>query len=98
MITLQPFATAREHILALWSPSAQLCRSSLGVHVSDLSILLHGILLTNIQPDGFQPTLSRLLEWLQIEEVEDRDWMIMAVMNIGSVLSAVVRQLSRSAV
>jgi protein SMG6 len=67
--------------------------------VSDLFILLHGMLFTNIQLDGFQSTLSRLLERLQIEEVEERDWMMMAVVNIGSVLeygrpTAVLKQIS----
>jgi protein SMG6 len=99
MTTLQPFTTARESILALWSPSAQLRRSSPEAHVSDLFILLHGMLFTNIQLDGFRPTLSRLLERLQIEEVEERDWMMMAVVNIGSILeygrpTAVLKQIS----
>ena len=99
MTTLQPFTTARESILALWSPSAQLRRSSPEAHVSDLFILLHGMLFTNIQLDDFQPTLSRLLERLQIEEVKERDWMMMAVVNIGSVLeygrpTATLKQIS----
>ena len=99
MTTLQPFTTARESILALWSPSAQLRRSSPEAHVSDLFILLHGMLFTNIQLDGFQSALSRLLERLQIEEVEERDWMMMAVVNIGSILeygrpTAVLKQIS----
>jgi protein SMG6 len=99
MTTLQPFTTARESILALWSPSAQLRRSSPEAHVSDLFILLHGMLFTNIQLDDFQSTLSRLLERLQIEEIEERDWMMMAVVNIGSVLeygrpTAVLKQIS----
>ena len=99
MTTLQPFTTARESILALWSPSAQLRRSSPEAHVSDLFVLLHGMLFTNIQLDDFQSTLSRLLERLQIEEVEERDWMMMAVVNIGSILeygrpTAVLKQIS----
>lgn len=99
MTTLQPFTTARESILALWSPSAQLRRSSPEAHVSDLFILLHGMLFTNIQRDDFQSTLSRLLERLQIEEIEERDWMMMAVVNIGSILeygrpTAVLKQIS----
>ena len=99
MTTLQPFTTARESVLALWSPSAQLRRSSPEAHVSDLFILLHGMLFTNIQLDDFQPTLSRFLERLQIQELEERDWMMMAVVNIGSVLeygrpTAVLKQVS----
>ena len=99
MTTLQPFPTARESVLALWSPSAQLRRSAPEAHVSDLFILLQGMLFTNIQLDDFQSTLSRLLERLQIEEIEERDWMMMAVVNIGSILeygrpSAVFKQIS----
>ena len=86
MTTVQPFTTARGSILALWTPSAQLRRSSPEAHVSDLFILLHGMLFTKIQLEGFHPTLSRLLDRLQIEEIEERDWMMMAVINIGSVL------------
>ena len=86
MTTVQPFTAARESILALWVPSDQLRRSSPEAHVSDLFILLHGMLFTKIQLDDFQLMLSRLLERLQIEEIEERDWMMMAVINIGSVL------------
>ena len=44
------------------------------------------MLFTEIQLDDFQSTLSRLLELLQLEEIEERDWMMMAVINIGSIL------------
>jgi len=99
MTTVQPFTTAQESVLALWAPSDQLRRSSPEAHASDLFILLHGMLFTKIQLDDFQSTLSRLLERLQIEEIEERDWMMMAVINIGSVLeychpTAVLKQIS----
>ena len=99
MTTLQPFTTAQESILALWTPSAQLRRSSPEARVSDLFILLHGVLFTKVQLDDFQSTISRLLERLQIEEIEERDWMMMAVINIGSILeygrpTAVLKEIS----
>lgn len=57
------------------------------------------MLFTHIQLDDFQSTLSRLLERFQIEEVEERDWMMMAVVNIGSILeygrsTAMLKQIS----
>ena len=86
MTTLRPFVTARESVLTLWPPSAQLRRSSSEAHVLDLFILLHGMIFADIQLDDFQCTLSRLLEHLQTEVIEERDWMMMAVVNIGSIL------------
>jgi protein SMG6 len=84
MTTTHPFDTSRESILALWSPAAQTRRSLPESQVSDLFVLLHGMLFTNIQLDDFQPTLSRFLERLQIEGVEERDWIMMGIINIAS--------------
>jgi hypothetical protein len=42
-------------------------RSVPDAKISDLFILLHGMLFTNIQLDDFQPTLARFIERLEIE-------------------------------
>jgi hypothetical protein len=44
------------------------------------------MLFTNIQLDDFSATLSRLLERLSIEEPEEREWTMMATVNVGALL------------
>jgi hypothetical protein len=70
----------------LWSAAAQTRCTHPDAHVGELFVLLHGMLFTNIQLDNFQSTLVRLIERLQIEDVEERDWIMMAVINVSSVL------------
>jgi len=85
MTTLQPFTTARrESILALWVTICSAAPFLPGIPVSDLFTLLHGMLFTNIQLDEFQPTPSRLLERPQIEEVKEKNWMMIAAVDIRS--------------
>ncbi|KAF5365760.1 hypothetical protein D9758_003172 [Tetrapyrgos nigripes] len=86
MITLHTFPTSREKILLIWSPTAQARRQLPDAGVTDLFVLLHGMLFTNIQLDDFQSTLSRFMERLHIEGAEEREWIMMAIINIGAVL------------
>ncbi|KAF8911941.1 hypothetical protein CPB84DRAFT_1812127 [Gymnopilus junonius] len=86
MTTLHPFLTSRESILPVWSLNAQTRRSAPDAHASELFVLLHGMLFTNIQLDDFQPTLARFIERLEIEGAEEREWIMMAVINVSSVL------------
>ena len=86
MIAIRPFETARESILPLWSQTAQVQRSAPDARAPELFVLLHGMLFTNIQLDDFTPTLARLLERLNIEEPEGREWTMMAAVNIGALL------------
>ena len=86
MTTLHPFSTSRESVLPLWSAAAQARRILPDSRAPELFVLLHGMLFTNIQLDDFQPTLARLIERLQIEDMQERDWIMMAVVNVGSVL------------
>ena len=86
MTTLHPFPTSRESILPIWSHAAQARRSIPDAKVSDLFVLLHGMLFTNIQLDDFQPTLARFIERLEIEGAEEREWIMMGVVNIASIL------------
>jgi len=44
------------------------------------------MLFTNIQLDDFSPTLARFLERIEIEGAEEREWIMMAVVNISAIL------------
>jgi protein SMG6 len=86
MTTLHPFLTSRESILSIWSHAAQARRSLPDAKASDLFILLHGMLFTNIQLDDFQPTLARFIERQEIEGAEEREWIMMGIVNIASIM------------
>ena len=86
MTTLHPCLTSRESILSIWSHAAQVRRSVPDAKASDLFILLHGMLFTNIQLDDFQPTLARFIERLEIEGAEEREWIMMGIINIASIM------------
>jgi protein SMG6 len=60
--------------------------ADLGAGISDLFIYLHGMLFTNIELDHFKDTLARFLERLEIEDVEEREWIMMGIINICAVL------------
>ena len=44
------------------------------------------MLFTNIQLDDFQPTLARFIERLEIEGAEEREWIMMGIINIASIM------------
>jgi protein SMG6 len=44
------------------------------------------MLFTNIQLDDFQPTLARFIERLEIEGAEEREWIMMGIINIASLM------------
>jgi protein SMG6 len=54
-------------------------RSVPDAKASNLFILLHGVLFTNIQLDNFQPTLAHFIERLEIEGAEEREWIVMGI-------------------
>ncbi|KAI0637215.1 hypothetical protein C8Q77DRAFT_554722 [Trametes polyzona] len=87
MVAFHPFSTARESVLAMWSPTAQARRQAPDARLTELFVCLHGMLFTNIQLDDFKRVLERFREKLQIgdgEQVEEREWIMMALINIGS--------------
>ncbi|KAH9912646.1 uncharacterized protein B0H18DRAFT_1126962 [Fomitopsis serialis] len=91
MITVHPYSTSREAILQVWSPAAQTRRQGPDADVADLYTLLHGMLFTHIQMDDFRGVQDRFDEKLNIEGgavVEERDWIMMAVVNLGAVLES----------
>ncbi|PFH52354.1 hypothetical protein AMATHDRAFT_74154 [Amanita thiersii Skay4041] len=86
MTALHPFSTARESVLPIWSRPAQARRYLPDARVPELFVLLHGMLFTNIQLDDFQPVLARFIERLELDGSEEREWIMMAIVNIGAVL------------
>ncbi|KAF9228014.1 hypothetical protein BS17DRAFT_747074 [Gyrodon lividus] len=86
MTTLHPFSTSRESVLPIWSSTAQARRSQPDARAPELFVLLHGMLFTNIELDDFTPILARFLERLEIEGAEEREWIMMAVVNIGAIM------------
>ena len=53
---------------------------------SNLFILLHGMLFTNIELDDFQPTLAQFIERLEIKGAEEHEWIMMGIINIASIM------------
>ncbi|KAH8833609.1 hypothetical protein DL96DRAFT_1666700 [Flagelloscypha sp. PMI_526] len=86
LITTHSFSTSREAVLSIWSPTAQAKRAFPDARAPDLFLLLHGMIFTNIQLDDFQPTLARFIERLAIEGAEEREWIMMAAVNVGAML------------
>jgi protein SMG6 len=86
MIALHPFSTSRESVLSMWSQQAQTRRMQADSSASELFVLLHGMLFTNIQLDDFRSVQARLLERLSIDAPEGREWTMMACVNIAAVL------------
>jgi protein SMG6 len=86
MMTSNPFPTSRESVLAMFTPAAQARRIQPDARTADLFLLLHGMLFTHIQLDDFAPTHARFVERLSLEGAEEREWIMMAMINLGAVL------------
>ena len=71
----------------MWSLAAQAKRSAPDARVPELFGLLHGMLFTNVQLDDFQPTLARFIERLDIEGAEEKEWIMMGVVNITAIMA-----------
>ncbi|KAI0085483.1 hypothetical protein BDY19DRAFT_966394 [Irpex rosettiformis] len=101
MIATHPFTTSRETVLQMWSSTAQARRQAPDAGLTDLFLLLQGMIFTNIQLDDFKSVLARFEEKLMLEggDVQEQDWIMMAVINIGSIFeygrpSAVLRRVA----
>ncbi|KZW03995.1 hypothetical protein EXIGLDRAFT_709495 [Exidia glandulosa HHB12029] len=86
MTTLHPFPTARESVLALFGPAVTSKRLLPEARTADLFVVLHGMLFTHIQLDDFDIVLARFLEKLQLDSIEEREWIMMGVTNLAAVL------------
>jgi protein SMG6 len=49
-------------------------------------VLLHGMLFANIQLDDFLPTLAHFLERIDVERAEERERIMMAVVDASAIL------------
>ena len=85
-MTSNPFPTSRESILAMFTPAAQARRVQSDARTADLFLLLHGMLFTHVQLDDFVSTHARFVERLSLEGAEEREWIMMALINLGAVL------------
>lgn len=85
MTALNAYPTSRESIQPLFA-AAQSRRNLAEAKAPELFVLLHGMLFTHIQLDDFHPTLARFLERLQLDGAQERDWVMMAVVNVGALL------------
>ena len=83
MTASNAYPTSRESIQPLFA-AAQSRRNLAEAKAPELFVLLHGMLFTHIQLDDFHPTLARFLERLQLDGAQERDWIMMAVVNIGA--------------
>lgn len=86
MTANHPYPASREAILPIFSKPAQQRRHLADAKSPELFVLLHGMLFTNIQLDDFQPTLSRYLERLQLDGAHEREWVMMAIVNVAAIL------------
>lgn len=57
---------------------------SLTASVQDLFVLLHGMVFTHIQLDDFTPTLAKLVEQPEMEDLDEREWPAVAVVGVTS--------------
>ncbi|KAJ3825018.1 hypothetical protein F5880DRAFT_1622927 [Lentinula raphanica] len=72
MVSVRSFLNSRENVLPVWSPDAQARRQAPDAKVPELFL------------DDFRPTFSRFMECLVLEGAEERQWMMMAIINIGA--------------
>ncbi|KAF5387074.1 hypothetical protein D9615_001809 [Tricholomella constricta] len=85
MTTLHPFPTSRESILPIWSVANQTRRAHPDAPARDLFVLLQGMLFTHIQLDDFTPTLARFVERLSMEDLDEREWIMMGIINVAAI-------------
>ncbi|CAA7257321.1 unnamed protein product [Cyclocybe aegerita] len=76
-----------------WLQAVQVRRQNPKACTSELFILLHGMLFTTIQLDGFKHALAHFIEHLKIKGAEERVWIVITTINISTMLK--YRQLGR---
>ncbi|EJD53809.1 hypothetical protein AURDEDRAFT_180216 [Auricularia subglabra TFB-10046 SS5] len=86
MTALHPFSTARESVQGLFGAAVTSKRLLPEAKAADLFVVLHGMLFTHIQLDDFDTVLARFLEKLQLDSIEEREWIMMGVTNLAAVL------------
>uniref|UniRef100_V5EZX4 PIN domain-containing protein n=2 Tax=Kalmanozyma brasiliensis (strain GHG001) TaxID=1365824 RepID=V5EZX4_KALBG len=91
LIAAKPFSPARDSILPLFNQEQQASRLHRESSVEELFLYLHGILITRVQLDDFEPVFDRLMAKLArlVEErgpagIPQSVWTMMASINIAS--------------
>ncbi|CDW96815.1 hypothetical protein [Sporisorium scitamineum] len=90
LIAAKPFASARDSILTLFDQEKQARRLRRDSSIEELFLYLHGILITRVQLDDFEPIFDRLMAKLTrlVEQkgpagLPQSIWTMMAVVNIA---------------
>ena len=90
--------TTKESILPLFDLALQTKRFDPDAPACELFLLLHGMLFTKIQLDGFTVVLERFLERLEEDahaeeddstsgkQIPETDWLLMASINIAAIM------------
>lgn len=91
LITVKPFANAKESILTLFDQQRQASRAWPDSSEEELFVHLHGILITRVQLDDFDSVLSRLLAKFEargkgrgVNALSQPVLMMMACVNIAA--------------
>ncbi|PWZ02136.1 hypothetical protein BCV70DRAFT_157162 [Testicularia cyperi] len=93
LVTAKPYGNAKESILTMFDQQHQSLRYRPDSSVEELFVYLHGILITRVQLDDFEPVCAELLAKIR-RSVEDKGtrclpqsvWMMMACINIAALL------------
>ncbi|SJX62234.1 uncharacterized protein SRS1_13080 [Sporisorium reilianum f. sp. reilianum] len=90
LIAAKPFASARNSVLTLFDQEKQARRLRRDSSIEELFLYLHGILITRVQLDDFEPVFDRLMAKLTrlVEQkgpagLPQSVWTMMAVVNIA---------------
>ncbi|TKY86418.1 hypothetical protein EX895_004567 [Sporisorium graminicola] len=90
LIAAKPFASARDSIFTLFDQARQARRLRRDSSIEELFLYLHGILITRVQLDDFEPVFDRLMARLTrlVEQkgpagLPQSVWIMMAVVNVA---------------
>lgn len=90
LVAAKPFASARDSILLLFEQQRQARRVRRDSPIEELFLYLHGILITRVQLDDFEPVFDRLMAKLTrlVEKqgpagLPQSTWTMMAAINIA---------------
>ncbi|ETS61663.1 hypothetical protein PaG_04161 [Moesziomyces aphidis] len=90
LIASKPFSSAKDSVVALFDQERQSRRIRRGSSVGELFLYLHGLLITRVQLDDFEPVFDRFMTDLTalVEEhgpagLPQSVWTMMATVNIA---------------
>ncbi len=90
LIAAKPFSSAKDSVVALFDQERQSRRIRRGSSVEELFLYLHGLIITRVQLDDFEPVFERFVSELTalVEEhgpagLPQSVWTMMATVNIA---------------